>query len=174
MDPLETRVLGRTGLYVTRVGLGGSALGGMYGDIEPEQAYEIVHRALDLGINFFDTAPLYGSGKSEERLGSALASVTRESYVLATKVGRVPAPPAQGQGGRLFPDMAYDFSHDGVMRSLEGSLKRLQMDRIDIVHIHDPYRYYEQATGEAIQPSADCGRKAPSAGSVSALAVWIS
>ena len=80
MDPLEKRALGRTGLRVTRVGLGGSALGGMYGDILPEQACEIVQNALDLGINFFDTAPLYGSGKSEERLGAALAGVPRDPF----------------------------------------------------------------------------------------------
>ena len=149
MDPLEKRALGRTGLRVTRVGLGGSALGGMYGDILPEQAYEIVHRALDLGINFFDTAPLYGRGKSEERLGAALADVPRDSYVLATKVGRVRDPSDQDDGGHMRPRMTFDYSRDGVMRSLEGSLERLRVDHIDVVHIHDPYRHYEQAIQEA-------------------------
>jgi aryl-alcohol dehydrogenase-like predicted oxidoreductase len=90
MDPLEERELGHTGLRVTRVGLGGSALGGMYGDIPPEQAYKVVHKALELGVNFFDTAPLYGRGKSEERLGKALADVP--SGVLGGAQERGPDP----------------------------------------------------------------------------------
>ena len=73
MDPLEKRVLGSSGLEVTRLGLGCAAIGGLYGDIPEEQATSVVHRALELGLNLFDTAPFYGSGKSETRLGRALA-----------------------------------------------------------------------------------------------------
>jgi D-threo-aldose 1-dehydrogenase len=155
MDPLEKVALGRTGLHVTRMGLGGSALGGMYGDIPDEQAYAVVHQALDLGINFFDTAPLYGRGKSEWRLGKALAGVPRDRYVLATKVGRLLVPVDYDEtggraGGRLWSGKpVFDFSYDGVLRSLEESLERLGMDRIDVVHIHDPWRHYEQAIQEA-------------------------
>jgi D-threo-aldose 1-dehydrogenase len=141
----------------------------MYGDIKPEQAYETVHRALDLGINFFDTAPLYGHGRSEERLGAALAGVPRNSYVLATKVGGFGAPPGQGGGSRLRPKTAGDFSHDGVMRSLEGSLERLRVDHIDIVHIHDPYHHYEQA----IQETYPTLRRLRAEGTIGGISVGI-
>lgn len=149
MDPLEKRVLGRTAIRVTRLGLGGSALGGMYGDIPPEQAHAVVHKALELGISFFDTAPYYGGGKSEQRLGEALADVPRGDYVLATKVGRLPDPSGERQEGFIFERMIFDYSRDGVKRSFEGSLERLGVDYVDIVHIHDPYDYYEQAMREA-------------------------
>ena len=84
MDPLEKVVLGTSGLEVTRLGLGCAALGGLYGDIPDEQAVQVVHRAFDLGLNLLDTAPLYGAGKSENRLGLAVKGVPRENYVLAS------------------------------------------------------------------------------------------
>ncbi len=89
--------LGKANVHVTRLGLGGSALGGLYHDISDETAIALVHRVLALGINFIDTAPLYGHGKSELRLGLALKRAPRASYVLATKVGRllIPEDPAK-------------------------------------------------------------------------------
>ena len=92
MDPLERKVLGSTGLQVTQLGLGCAALGGLYGDIPDEQAHAVVQRALDLGLNLFDTAPLYGSGKSEIRVGEVLKDIPRDDFVLCTKVGRVLDP----------------------------------------------------------------------------------
>ena len=152
MNPLEKKTLGKTGLEVTRVGLGCAAIGGLYGDIPDEQAYAVVHRALSLGMNLFDTAPLYGYGKSEMRLGKALAGVPRERFVLATKVGRLLVPKEMGstdqdgQWGNPPPVRPrFDFSYDAVMRSFEESLKRLNVDRIDILHIHDPDNHYDQA-----------------------------
>jgi len=147
MNPLEKRVLGSTGLEGTRLGLGCASLGRLDGDTAQEQATEVVHRALSLGLNLFDTAPLYGAGTSEERLGKALQGVPRDRYVLATKVGRLLIPPeelesaAPGERRRIY----FDFSYDGVMRSFESSLERLGVDRIDILHIHDPDRHYEEA-----------------------------
>lgn len=155
MDPLERKILGSSGLEVTRLGLGCAALGGLYGDIPEEQAEAVVHKALELGLNLFDTAPLYGSGKSEIRVGHALQSVPRDSYVLASKVGRV-LEPADGEdrGQSIFDNLppfnpVFDFSHDGVIRSVEESLERLKLDRIDVLHIHDPDDNYEEAIGSA-------------------------
>ena len=152
MNPLEKKILGKSGLEVTRVGLGCAAIGGLYGDIPEDQALEVVHRALSLGLNFLDTAPLYGYGKSEMRLGKALAGIPRDRFVLATKVGRLLVPKEMGstdqdgQWGDPPPVRPlFDFSYDAVMRSFEESLKRLKLDRIDILHIHDPDNHYEQA-----------------------------
>jgi D-threo-aldose 1-dehydrogenase len=160
MDPLEKRVLGSSGLEVTRLGLGCAAIGGLYGDIPEEQATSVVHRALELGLNLFDTAPFYGSGKSETRLGRALAGVERDTYVLATKVGRLLVPTEGAERGQdIFGDPppfrpVYDYSYDGVMRSVEESLERLGLDRIDILHIHDPDDHWQEAI-EGAYPALD-------------------
>lgn len=148
MDPTERRPLGSSGLQVSRLGLGCASLGRLDGDDAQDRAAEIVRRALELGLNLFDTAPLYGAGRSEKLLGQALRAVPRDRYVLATKVGRLvrseaelAALPADAPGRPVY----FDFSYDGVMRSLEESLQRLDMDRVDILHIHDPDRHYDQA-----------------------------
>ena len=153
MDPLQKKILGSTNLQVTRMGLGCAALGGLYGEIPDEQAYAVVQQALDLGINLFDTAPLYGSGRSEQRVGQVLSQVPRDSFVLCTKVGRVLDPVEPGdrdRGQDIFENPppfkpVFDFSHDGVMRSFDESLQRLQLDRIDVLHIHDPDDHYDDA-----------------------------
>lgn len=154
MKGLERKTLGKSGIAVTRVGLGCAPLGGLYGDIPDEQALEVVRRALSLGINIIDTAPLYGYGTSEMRIGRAVADKNRDDFVLATKVGRLLVSKEDkeadlrqdanwGTTSPLRPK--FDFSYDAVMRSVEESLKRLQTNRIDILHIHDPDNHYEQA-----------------------------
>lgn len=151
MNPLEKAQIGKSGLQVTRIGMGTAPLGGLFEDVPEKRALDTVRRALSLGINFFDTAPLYGHGKSETYLGKALAGVARASFVLATKVGRllIPADPSQLEKREFdhpFPfKPVFDFSYDAVMRSFEESLKRLNLDRIDLLHIHDPDDYYDQA-----------------------------
>ncbi len=151
MDPTAKVRLGKTQLQVTRLGLGGAPLGGLFEDVPEDTAIATVRRALALGLNLIDTAPLYGHGKSEQRVGRALAGLDRASRVLATKVGRLLIPV---QPGELEPDEfdrpapfrpVFDFSYDGVMRSFEESLKRLNVERIDILHIHDPDNHYKQA-----------------------------
>ena len=131
--------------------MGGAALGGLYQEVPEAVALATVRRAVDLGINFIDTAPLYGHGKSEIFLGKSLAGIPRNSFVLATKVGRILVPVNPGE---LAPDEfenpepfrpVFDFSYDGVMRSFESSLKRLNLDSVDVLHIHDPDDHYEQA-----------------------------
>jgi D-threo-aldose 1-dehydrogenase len=155
MNPLEKAPIGKTGLRVTRLGLGGGPLGGLYRDPSDPDAAATVQRALELGLNFFDTAPLYGHGKSERRLGRALAGRPPDSFVVATKVGRVLVPEDAARVESPWfdhPDAfrpVFDFSHDGVMRSLEESRKRLSVERIDVVHIHDPDDHYDQAVAEA-------------------------
>ena len=140
---------------MTRLGLGCAPLAGMYGDLSEEQATEVVRRALALGLNLIDTAPHYGSGKSERRVGVALQGVPRDSYVLATKVGRVLEPAGdEDRGQDIFDNPppfkpVFDFSYDGVMRSFEESLQRLGLDRVDILHIHDPDDHYDQAIAGA-------------------------
>jgi D-threo-aldose 1-dehydrogenase len=152
MHSLPTKILGKSGLRVTQLGLGCASIGGLYGDIPEEQSQQVVHRALALGLNLFDTAPLYGYGKSEARVGKALTGIPRDSFVLATKVGRLLV--SKELGDRSQDDYwgdpppvrpLFDFSYDGVMRSFEESLKRLNLGRIDILHIHDPDHHYEQA-----------------------------
>jgi len=149
--------IGRTGLRVNRLGLGGAPLAGLYQGVTDEAATQVVDTYLGHGPGFFDTAPLYGSGVSETRLGVALSSrergrgaPARESFVLATKVGRLLVPdPARDQdvwSDDLPPvGPVFDYSYDGTLRSLEESLVRLRLDRVDILHIHDPDNHYEEA-----------------------------
>lgn len=151
MSPQEKARIGDTELEVTRLGLGTGALGGLYEDVPEEAAINTVRRAFDLGMRFFDTAPLYGHSKSELFLGRALTHINRDSYVLATKVGRllVPEDPKKVESiwFKNIPPLnpVFDFSYDAVMRSIEESLKRLKLSRIDILHIHDPEEHYEEA-----------------------------
>ncbi len=142
---LPRRRIGATEIEVTCLGLGGGALGGLYDVVEPEDAIATVRRAYDQGVRYFDTAPLYGHGRSEERIGRALEGVDRDSYVLSCKVGVAIAPTGGGtpEDERRYADPfllegGYDFSYDGAMRSLEASLKRLRTDRLDLVYVHDP------------------------------------
>jgi len=161
MDPLAKAQIGKTSLRVTRMGLGGAALGGLFATVPEDQAVATVRRALALGINFFDTAPLYGHGKSEMYLGKGLAGVEPASRVLASKVGRllVPVDPATQLQDDCYINPApfepeFDYSYDGVMRSFEESKKRLNLDRVDILHIHDADDHYKQAI-EGAYPALD-------------------
>lgn len=164
MDPLKKVQIGKTGLQVTRLGLGGAPLGGLFEDVQGEAAVATIRRALELGINFFDTAPLYGHGKSEKWMGKGLTGVPADSRVLATKVGRVLEPVEPGTLEKdEFDNPApfkpvFNFSYEGVMRSFNDSLERMQVDRIDILHIHDPDNHYTQAIKGAY-PALDQLRK---------------
>jgi len=134
--------LGRSGLRVSRLGLGTAPLGGMFDHVDDGQARDVVRHALDRGLTYLDTAPQYGHGTGERRLGAALAGVPRSSVVVSTKVGRLVVASGTGDTG-IFADAppsdtVFDFSPDGVRRSLEASLDRLGLDRVDIVYLHDP------------------------------------
>src|SRR5205823_3176935 len=154
MGTLTRGQLGTTPLEVTRLGLGTAPLGGLFEEVADDEAHRVVEAAWKAGIRFFDTAPLYGHGLAELRLGAVLSSKPRDEFVLATKVGRLMragAPPEPGQAYKGVPPVnpVYDFSYDGVMRSVEESLARLGLDRVDVLHIHDPDEHYEQALNGA-------------------------
>jgi D-threo-aldose 1-dehydrogenase len=151
MKPTDKATIGKTALAVTRLGMGGTAVGGLYEQISDASAESTVEAALALGISYFDTAPLYGHGSSESRMGHVLRERPRDQFVLSTKVGRllVPAKSATVESF-WFKNPApfepvFDFSYDATMRSVEESLQRLGLDRIDILFIHDPDDHYEEA-----------------------------
>jgi D-threo-aldose 1-dehydrogenase len=150
------RELGRSGLAVTELGLGCAAIGNLYTEVDDETAAATVHAAWDGGIRLFDVAPHYGLGLAERRLGTALAARPRDEYVVSTKVGRLLIPVAGSRGrdpeGFAVPaayERRLDYSADGVRASIEASLARLGLDRIDIALIHDPDGHEEQAFAEA-------------------------
>lgn len=136
--------LGNGGLRFTELGFGTAPLGNLYRAIADDEARAVLDAAWAGGVRTFDTAPLYGFGLSETRLNPFLRGKARDDYVLSTKVGRLlhACPPEARDGiGKWFEVPArqevYDYSHDGVMRSLEFSLERLGVDRIDILYAHD-------------------------------------
>ena len=166
-DPRERRAVGTTGLAVTRLSFGGASIGGLFRPVHKGEALRVIRHAWDLGIRSFDTAPLYGYGESERRIGLALADRARHDFVLSTKVGRLVYPADAIPSGadidrqaiaeredafyhRTEPvRLVFDYSYDGVMRSIEASLVRLRLERIDIALIHDPDEHWEAAIGGA-------------------------
>ena len=139
---IATRKIGATDVEVTELSFGGAPLGAVGDRLTDAEVDAIVTRARAGGIRYFDTAPLYGHGLSEKRLGSVLPTVRREDFVLSTKIGRLLVPEAEGEryaGMRDAEPVAirYDYSFDAVRRSLESSLGRLGLDRVDILLCHD-------------------------------------
>jgi D-threo-aldose 1-dehydrogenase len=163
MDPNATVRLGRSGVAVTRLGLGTAPLGGLYAEVGDEQAVATVGRAWELGLRFFDAAPLYGYGLAERRLGAGLAGRPRDAYALATKVGRVLVPrgaAGESAGQDVYVEESglepvFDYSYDATRRSLESSLARLGVDRVDVAHIHDPDDHYAEALSGAYRALHD-------------------
>ncbi|MEV5427679.1 aldo/keto reductase [Streptomyces sp. NPDC052701] len=147
--------LGRSGVEVSALAFGAAGIGNLYSEVGEEQAYAAVDAAWQRGVRTFDTAPHYGLGLSERRLGAALRERPRAAYTISTKVGRR-LEPRDGAGDDLAHGFAvpathrrvWDFSADGVRRSLEASLERLGLDRADVVYLHDPDDHAEQAFRE--------------------------
>ena len=141
-EQLDRIPLGRTGLTITRLGLGTAPLASIFWGNDEARGVATAARAVERGIRLFDSAPLYGLGESETRLGRALATIARDDVVVATKAGRslVPAPDPHGS-----TDAVFDFSREATLRQLETSLERLGLDQIDIVHIHDPEDHLPEA-----------------------------
>ncbi len=127
---MEYRILGKTGLKVSELSFGASALGGVFRDVDEGEGIRAVHEAFEEGINYFDVAPAYGGTVSETVLGKALHTMPRERYVLSTKAGKYTEPGAYGKD-------ELNYSEKRIREGLEGSLKRLGVDYIDIVHLHD-------------------------------------
>jgi D-threo-aldose 1-dehydrogenase len=154
--PAALRQLGNSQVQVTEFAFGGAPIGNLFTTVDDDQAAAAIDAAWAGGIRTFDTAPHYGLGLSERRLGSALARRPRAEYVVSTKVGRLltdvgglPVQDAEGFAVDTRCRRVFDFSADGVRRSLAGSLARLGMDRVDIALIHDPDDHGEQALREA-------------------------
>lgn len=149
----------RGGVQVTQVGLGGAALGNLGRERSDAEAHQLVDAAWEAGARYFDTAPHYGLGLSEERMGAALAGRDRSEFVVSTKVGRllVPSPQTRDrwddEGFRVAAARRrqWDFSRDGVRRSLDDSLARLGLSSVDIVYLHDPDDHGPAASTTGIQ-----------------------
>lgn len=137
------RQIADTGIAVTPLGLGGAALGGIFAAVDDETADETIRAALNAGVRYLDTAPFYGYGLSEHRMGRQIRLFGRDKVVLSTKAGRLlqrrtsPRDPDDGWFEPLPFEPVYDYSYDGILRSVEDSLHRLGTHRIDILLMHD-------------------------------------
>ena len=149
----------RRGLALTELGLGAAQLGNLYRETTDQETVDTITTAWDAGVRYFDTAPHYGVGLSERRLGEQLRSRPRDEFVISSKVGKmlVPSPTTrhllddQGFMVPRDPVREWDFSRDGILRSVESTLERTGLDRIDIFYLHDPDDHFEQASSEGIQ-----------------------
>lgn len=154
---MQKRTIPGTAVALTTLGFGGAPIGNMYREITDADAIGAVEAAWEHGIRYFDTAPHYGLGLSERRIGEALRGQPRGDYVLSTKVGRLLRHnPSRGgrdtEGFDVSDELmrVRDYSRDGVLRSIEESLARLVTDRLDIVYIHDPDDYWAEALEGAV------------------------
>ena len=192
MKAMEKRALGPGGMEVSVLGMGGAPLGDLYELVGDERARKTVETAHCVGVRLFDTAPLYGRGLSEKRIGAALRDRLRgdNGIVLSTKIGRYLVPPNADAGaggidrgifkGGLDFEIVMDYGYDGAMRSFEQSLGRLGVSHIDIVHIHDVDRGCAGSEDEyqrRFRESADGAYKAldalRSAGTIGAISVGV-
>lgn len=179
MDPGTRRRLGRSKVSLSAIGLGGAPMGNLFQPVADADAAATVDAAWAAGLRYFDTAPLYGHGLGERRMGAALRSRGRDEFIVSTKVGRLLVPDAAADGGAYVqvPPLrpVFDYSRDGALRSVEASLERLGLDRIDILLIHDidafthgpeeqARRYREAMTGA--YPALDGLRRAGTVGAI--------
>jgi len=185
MREWEKRRVGRTNLFVSSLGLGTATMGGSRIPVTREESEKMVRAAWQAGVRYVDTAPFYGVGAAERRVGDALRDEPRAAWVLSTKVGRLLRPRTQPGGatdGRLAPlpfEVVYDYSYDGIMRSVEDSYQRLGLAKIDILYVHDIGVYQHGAEGNAPHMRAlrDSGYRALAAlkadGTVSAIGIGV-
>jgi D-threo-aldose 1-dehydrogenase len=168
MPQLDKRKVGRTALEVTTLGLGTATMGGSRISVTQHEGEAIVRAGWEAGVRYFDTAPFYGVGAAERRLGDALRDVPRDAWVLSTKVGRLLRPttkPGGSTDGRLAPlpfEVVYDYSYDAIMRSVEDSYQRLGLAKIDILYVHDigVYQHGEAENARHIRVLRESGYKA--------------
>src|SRR4051794_3851661 len=164
----DKRPIGRTKLQVTVLGLGTATMGGSRFKVTQDEGQAIVTAAWDAGVRYVDTAPFYGVGAAEHRVGDALRDRDRDDWVLSTKVGRLLRPKtdtAPSPDGRLSPlpfEVVYDYSYDGIMRSVEDSYQRLGLARIDILYVHDigAYQHGEELNRHHLNILRDSGYRA--------------
>lgn len=180
----DKRRIGQTNLEVTVLGFGTATLGGSRIPVTREESEAMIRAAWDAGIRYVDTAPFYGVGAAERRVGDAMRDRPRDEWVLSTKVGRLLRPRGGREAttdGRLAPlpfTVEYDYSHDAIMRSVEDSYQRLGLDKIDILYVHDigAYQHGENAA-EHTRTLRDSGYKAltrlKSSGVISAIGIGV-
>jgi D-threo-aldose 1-dehydrogenase len=156
---MRNSIIGRSHVAVSELGFGGAAVGNLYSALDDDSARAVLDAAWAAGVRYYDTAPHYGLGLSERRIGQALGSRPRDQFAISTKVGRLLVPNLSptgtdlAAGGFDVPDdrrRELDYTRDGVLRSLEASLGRLGLDRVDIVFVHDPEDHMDEAIGQAI------------------------
>jgi len=160
---MRRTAIGATGVELTALGFGGAPIGNLYRPTSDADARAAVDAAWDAGVRYFDTAPHYGLGLGERRLGAALRARPRAEHIVSTKVGRRLEPRAAAAGERDDQGFAvpaalrrvWDFSRDGVRRSLHASLERLGVDRVDVVFLHDPDDHWAQAVGQGYPALAE-------------------
>ncbi|MEV4016141.1 aldo/keto reductase [Nonomuraea angiospora] len=159
---MRHRKITNTSVELSELGFGASVIGNLYRVTPAPDAAAAVEAAWDAGIRYFDTAPHYGLGLSEHRLGAALRDRPRNEYVLSSKVGRLLVPNEQprgvdNEGFAVRDDLRrqWDFSRDGVLRSIEATLKRTGLDRLDVVYLHDPDDHWRKAAEEAMPALAE-------------------
>jgi D-threo-aldose 1-dehydrogenase len=190
IDLAQRRRLGRSGVSVSPLGFGGNALSNLYAVVAESQAREAVTASYAAGVRYFDTAPLYGHGLGEHRLGQALRDFPRDSYVLSTKVGRLlrphgpvaPAKPTPRQGGIFIDELpfapVFDYSSDGIRRSVEDSLQRLGTNRLDVALIHDIDRWthgdnYEARLAEVLRATLPALQRCKDEGLIAAIGAGV-
>jgi D-threo-aldose 1-dehydrogenase len=168
MPQWEQRQVGRTKLKVTTLGLGTATMGASRIPISRQDGEAIVSAAWDAGVRYVDTAPFYGVGAAEHRVGDALREKDRNAWVLSTKCGRLLKPRTDttpSPDGRLSPmpfSVVYDYSYDGIMRSVEDSYQRLGLARIDILYVHDigEYQHGAELNAQYLKVLRESGYKA--------------
>jgi len=157
---INKRKIGKLDLEITEIGMGTAPLGGWPEAVHEKDASDTLETAWEQGIRYFDTAPLYGSGMAEIRVGNFLENKNRDDFIISTKVGRVIVDTDDSKASQKFlgspknKDSKFDFSYDGAMQSFEDSLERLKLDRIDILHLHDPDNHpdhFQEAKDGAIK-----------------------
>ena len=158
---MESNKLGSTAVQISTLGFGGGPLGGLFRPVDHDTAQSALAEAWADGIRYFDTAPHYGIGQSESWFGEFLRQQPRDTFTLSTKVGRllVEQDPA-GRMDEAFQVPAthrrvWDFSRDGVRRSLEDSLGRIGLDRVDILYLHDVEAHFAEALGQGYRALAE-------------------
>lgn len=185
MPDWQRRRIGHTSLEVTTLGLGTATMGGNRVKITQPAAEAMLRAAWDAGVRYFDTAPFYGLGFSERRLGDALREESRDAWMLSTKVGRLLRPRRETsarQDGWMTAmpfDVVYDYTYDGIMRSFEDSLQRLGLARVDILFVHDigEYQHGKEANAAHMRALRESGRKAldalKSSGTIAAIGLGV-
>ena len=156
--------LGKTHMLVSQISFGASSLGGVFREVDEPKAIEAVHVAIDLGINYIDVAPAYGGTRAESVLGKALKDIPRSSFYISTKVGKNTALESYGSD-------TFDYSREGIMRSLDASTQRTGIEYFDIVHLHDIEYNQGQHTEWALSEGLQVLQELKSDGKIGAVGI---